>query len=149
MSTDSIEQSLNDNVFLKNIMDNSNLKNTPLNQKYWFKQVVERPHLDVLSRGTKQTSFFIVKKYDDKGYILNDAGVYVKSDTVTLSDNITTGLVNKDYFFFDDYGNIQLCLENCNAVPSQTSESQPQDVLEVGHTNADGGPCNCFKYEKW
>ena len=124
MSTDSIEQSLNENIFLKNIMDDSKLQDTELNRKYWFTET-KGSSLDKVLSGRPRTSFFIVKKYDDKGYSLNDAGSYVRSDNVTLSDNITTGLENKNYFFFDDYGNIQLCLEPCSKVSESSTGPSP------------------------
>ena len=133
MTTESTRQSIKNNIFLKNILDNSNLVDSDLNNKYWFTES-KKSELDVLT-GAQKTSFFIVKKYDDDGYKLNDDGSYVLSNTVTLSDNITTGLQNSRYFFFDDYGNIQLCLEDCT-VSSDSS---------IGHASSTGGECKCFQ----
>ena len=147
-NTNTIKQKIMNNVFLRNILDDSNIQDTELNNKYWFTQQ-KGSSLDALERGTKQTSFFIVKKYDGKGYILNDAGSYVESDSVTLSDNITAGLENKHYFFFDDYGNIQLCLESCVPTSDSTSGSTDytQDAIDIGHSDSSGGACKCFQYE--
>ena len=97
MATESIKQSINNNIFLKNILDNSNLVDSDLNNKYWFTESKTSELEDVLT-GTQKTSFFIVKKYDDDGYKLNDDGSYVLKYSYIIH-NITAGLQNSRYFF--------------------------------------------------